>query len=69
MLATIKNMKRCEGIHGVFMLDSEGNEFSATPGDYFMHGSGPLLDEHGEPMILVRRVCQLVDPVSGEPIT
>jgi hypothetical protein len=69
MIATVENMKRCEGIHGVFMLDSEGNEFSASPGDYFLHRSGePILDEHNEPMILVRRVCQLVDPLSGEPI-
>lgn len=64
MIATIENMKRCAGVPGVVMLDSLGNEWSATPGDYFMHGAGPLLDENDEPMVLARRLPgEFVEPL------
>ena len=68
LLATIENMKRCKDIPGVVALDSEGNEFSANPGDYFWLNDKPLEDSNDEFLILAVKVCKYVDPITREDI-
>ena len=54
VLATVARMRQAGP--GTLMLDTFGNEYSATPGDYFWQGEHDFfLDEDGEPMILVTR--------------
>jgi hypothetical protein len=66
MIATISNMERCKDIPGVVMLDSDGNEWSATPGDYFwITHNKPLLDANNEPMVLAKQVPRkFVEPLA-----
>ena len=50
--ATVANMRRVEP--RAVMIDSAGNTFSATPGDYFMFPEDEVLeDEYGVAMHLV----------------
>lgn len=71
LLATPENMEKCKDIPGVVALDMEtGNEFSADAGDYFMFGPSDIIRggiERKE-LILAVKVCNWVDPISGEPI-
>jgi hypothetical protein len=67
LVATVANMRRCENVPGVFMLDINGQESSATAGDYFMYGEDEVLETDGEPNILVTRHCYLVNPLTGGP--
>jgi hypothetical protein len=54
VLATVAKMRAAEP--GTIMLDSFGNEYSATAGDYFwMFDHDFFMDDAGEPMVLVTR--------------
>lgn len=46
-----------------------GEEYSAASGDYWqLADDEPLLDSEGEPMILARQVCAMVDVFTGEEL-
>ncbi len=67
--ATPENMKRHHdpnnAIESVIAWSpTTGEEYSATPGDYWdADPTKPLVDSDGEPMILVRKVTRM------EPVT
>lgn len=74
LLATPENMEKCKDIAGVVALDLETEEtFSADPGDYFMMASTFPVKRgsagKGRELVLAVRVCQWVDPLSGEPLS
>lgn len=62
LVASIANMKTVSDQRGVLAWSpTTGEEFTAHPGDYFTRGMEWIIeDENGEPMILVRRVTQMV---------
>jgi hypothetical protein len=61
LTATVENMRRV-GAPGVIAYDrSNGDEYSATPGDYFwMPEREAPIDQNGRPLILVRRETHMV---------
>jgi hypothetical protein len=61
-LATRENMRKYAGLPGVFAYSpTTGEQYSATPGDYFWLPEGEVLtDSDGEPMVLARQVVQVV---------
>lgn len=63
MLATRRNMRAVAGRTDVFCWSPRTHEeYSATPGDYFLLGDDePLLDDDNQPMILARRVTAIVE--------
>jgi hypothetical protein len=65
-LATRDNMREFPG-HIAFSFTT-GEEYSGTPGDHFLMGEHePLLDDLGNPMVLVRRVTFLVPAGEADP--
>src|SRR5437762_1382267 len=60
--ATVANMRRVEGCVGVFMLTPDGDECSATPGDYFMCAEAQELVPGA---VLVARRTYFIDPATG----
>ena len=67
VLATVARMRLAGP--GTLMLDTFGNEYSATPGDYFWQGEHDFfLDEAGEPMILVTRHTMYRDAQLAEGV-
>lgn len=63
IIATRKNMRDYDQ-YGLLMLDrTEGSEYSADAGDYFMKDEDEeFLDSEGEPMILLVKMTLLTDP-------
>ena len=66
LVATVANMRKCEHVHGVVMLDCNGGEWSATPGDYFMHGEDDIMTTDDTPNILVAKRSYLINPLTHE---
>jgi hypothetical protein len=70
-LATVENMRRAEqaGIRCFAFSPTTGEEYSATSGDYWNLGAEtPLMDDLGEPMILVQRVTIYRDALTRETL-
>jgi hypothetical protein len=72
-LATVENMRKAEsiapGLRVIAFSPLTGEEYSATPGDYWNHPADePLRDSEGEPMILVNRRVSYVDVLTGETL-
>ncbi|MBA2708487.1 MAG: hypothetical protein H0U59_11855 [Gemmatimonadaceae bacterium] len=65
-LATVANMKECErrGLKVSALSLNTFEQYSATPGDYWDHDASPLVDEEGEPMILVRTITSYLDALT-----
>jgi hypothetical protein len=63
ILATPRNMKRFDDVYGVMAYSrTTGEEYSASSGDYWNRAEDePLVDESGDPMVLVVRVSNMVD--------
>lgn len=70
--ATIENMHKYENMHpGTMVAISPftGEEYSATPGDYFTATPDYCLqDSEGEDMILVRKATIYLDAASNDEI-
>lgn len=60
--ATVANMRRVEHVPGVVVLSEDGEEFSATPGDYFMLSEDELAAPGG---VLVAQRVYWIDPLTG----
>ena len=59
LFATPENMKKVEGVQGIFAYSpTTGEQSSATPGDYFWAAPDEvLLDSEDQPMILATERC------------
>jgi hypothetical protein len=68
LVATVANMRKCEGRGHTVMLDANGDEWSATAGDYFMRSDDEVFEVDGVPSILVQTRSYLVHPLTGEVI-
>lgn len=69
MIATVGNMKLCAGIPGVIMLDSQGGQYAASAGDYFMFSDDEVLkDANDIPMTLAVQHTYFADPLTGEKL-
>jgi hypothetical protein len=65
MLATIENMHKHHGCTAY--SPTTGEEASADAGDYWWLPNGdPLVDENGDPMILVRKVTEYIEVEDSE---
>ncbi len=64
LTATVENMERVADQRGVVIFDrSTGDQWSATPGDYFYRPRNrPFLDGEGRVQILARQVS-MIEPV------
>jgi hypothetical protein len=60
--ATVANMRKLAGKVGVFMLTADGEECSATPGDYFWAAEDEVISEGA---VLVAQRVYLIDPLTG----
>jgi hypothetical protein len=61
-------MRKCANVPGVVMLDCNGAEWSATPGDYLTLADDEIITTDGAPNILVAQRCYLVNPLTKELI-
>lgn len=70
-LATVENMARVAEScpRAVAYSPSTGEQFSATPNDYFWLGAGEaIIDSEGEPCVLAVRSECFEDALTGEAI-
>lgn len=70
-VASVGNMRRIGDDRAVKAWSPHtGEEYSATPGDYWdAPDSEVLKDSEDEPMILVREVCTMHDALTDKPFS